>query len=125
MSVIGDSTHYDILKEVKSANYYSIIADEVTDASNKELSLVLRYVYNSKIREVFVDFLEVEMITRKVLANTILHWLRINDIPEADMHGQCYDGSSNMSGARSGARSIVQEVAPKAIYYCTIVQPTA
>ena len=33
------------------------------------------------------------------------------------MRGQCYDGASNMSGARAGVKSIVQEAAPKAMYY--------
>ena len=35
------------------------------------------------------------------------------------MRGQCYDGASNMSGARAGVKSIVQEAAPKAMsYHC-------
>jgi len=35
----------------------------------------------------------------------------------ADMRGQCYDGASNMSGVRSGVKAVVQEEAPKAMYY--------
>ena len=65
----------------------------------------------------FVHFLEVQRITGIVLGNAIIEWLEINDISPADMRGQCYDGASNMSGARAGAKSIVQEVAPKAMYY--------
>ena len=33
-----------------------------------------------------------------------------------DLRGQCYDGSSNMSGAKSGCRALVQEKAPLALY---------
>ncbi len=33
----------DILEEVKSAKFYSIIADEVSN--NEELSLVIRYIH--------------------------------------------------------------------------------
>ena len=105
---------------MKSAKYYSIIADEVTDAANHEdLSLVFRYVYHEGIREVFVDFLEVERITGRVLGEAILSWLKAHDISPADMRGQCYDGASNMSGARSGVKTVVQEAAPKAMcYHC-------
>lgn len=118
VGVIGLKIRSDIIKEVRSAKYYSIIADEVTDAANKEeLSLVIRYVYNGEIREVFVDFLEVERITGRVLGEAILKWLRNNDIFPGDMRGQCYDGASNMCGARSGVKSIVQDAAPKAMYY--------
>ena len=46
-----------------------------------------------------------------------LHWLHVNDISSADMRGQCYDGATNMSGARSGVKSIIQKAAPKAMYY--------
>ena len=61
---------------MKTAKYYSIVADEVTDAANhEELSLVFRYVYNKEIREVFVDFLEVERITGRMQGEAILSWL--------------------------------------------------
>ena len=95
-----------------------IIADEVTDVSNREeLSLVIRYLYNKEVKEVFVDFIEVERITGKVLGESILQWLTSHNISPADMRGQCYDGSSNMSGARSGAKAVVQKAAPKAMYH--------
>lgn len=47
---------------MKAARCYSIIADEVTDVANKKkLPLVICYVQNGEIREVFVEFLEVEV----------------------------------------------------------------
>ena len=33
------------------------------------------------------------------------------------MRGQCYDEASNMSGARSGVKAVVQEAASKALYF--------
>ena len=118
LSVVGDSIRNSIINEVKSARYYSIIADEVTDAANyEELSLVFRYVYNDEIKEVFVDFLQVERITGRVLREAILGWLKVHNISPAEMRGQCYDGASNMSGARSGVKAVIQAEAPKALYY--------
>ena len=38
------------------AKYYTVIADEVADVSNKEqLSLALRYVLDGSVTEVFVE----------------------------------------------------------------------
>ena len=72
----------------------------------------------TKIRlEVFVDFLAVKRITGRVLGEAILSWLNSHDIPVSDMCGQCYDGASNMCGARSGVKAVVQEMASKAMYY--------
>ena len=61
----------------KRAKFYSIIADKVTDGANKEeLSLVFRYVLDDEVREVFVDFLEVERITGTKIGGAILQCLK-------------------------------------------------
>ena len=67
-----------------------VIADEVTDASNKEqLSIVLRYVQVDVVKEVFVGFIYVERIT----GGAILEWLETTGLSPSDMRGQCYDGA--------------------------------
>ena len=58
-----------IMAEVKRAKFYLVIADEVTDMANKEeLSLSLCFVNDGSVKEVFVDFVEVERKTGQVLA---------------------------------------------------------
>lgn len=54
IDVIGDSVTATLVKEVRNATYFSIMADEAWDVSNKEqLSLVARFVdSNGKIRRV-------------------------------------------------------------------------
>ena len=89
----------------------------MTDVANKELSLVLRYIYNEEIKDNFVDFIQVERITGEVLGSTIVEWLTNHNLCLSDMRGQCYDGASNMSGARSGCKTIVQQSAPLAHYF--------
>ena len=61
IQVLGDHILNKILINVKEAKYFSVIADEVTDSSNKEqLAVVLRYVNptDNRIREDLVSFLE-------------------------------------------------------------------
>ena len=103
--------------KVKQVTFFSIIADEVVDVANKEqLSLCLRFVDSSGVHEMFADFVEVERITGAVLADAILQRLAAWGLPLSCLRGQCYDGSSNMSGIRSGCRTLVQNKAPKATY---------
>jgi hypothetical protein len=117
MNVIGRHIRADVFKEVMKDKYFSIIADEVTDISNKEqLSLCLRYVGEDKVKEIFIDFIEVERITGKSLAENILQALTSWRLRHEDIRGQCYDGASNMSGARSGCSAIVKQHAPLAEY---------
>ena len=117
IDVVGQSIQLDIISEVQAAQFYSIIADEVADVANKELSLVLRYIYDEEIKEIFVHFIQVERITGEVLGSTIVEWLTNHNLCLSDMCGQCYDGASNMSGARSGCKTIVQQSAPLAQYF--------
>ena len=117
IEIIGKHIQLDILSEVKEAKFYAIIADEVCDASNKEqLSLCLRYIHGSSVKEMFVDFAEVERITGRELASTILRYLTAWGLPLTNLRGQCYDGASNMAGSRSGCSTIVQQQAPMAVY---------
>ena len=95
IEIIAKLIQLDILCEVKEAKFYSIIADEVCDVSNKEqLSHCLHYIRGCQVKEMFADFVEVERITGRKLANTILTaW----GLPLSNLQGQCYDGTSNMA----------------------------
>ncbi len=117
IEVVGNHIRQGIIDEVKSSKFYTLIADEVTDVSNKEqLSICLRYVHGRTVKEVFVCYRSVERITGKSLADTILSWLYTVGLSPLDMRGQCYDGASNMSGARSGCSTLVRQQAPMATY---------
>lgn len=90
VEVIGKYISNDRVAEVKRGKSYSILADEVTDTADKEeLSLSLHFVLDNSIKEVFVDFLEVERITGPVLAQTILQWLSTHGLSPTIMRGQC------------------------------------
>ena len=117
ISIIGNQIRDDILEEVKAAKYFSVIADEVCDVSNKEqLSIALRYTFDSCIKEVFMDFIVVDRITGNAIAKAILQCLSQWNLSLANLRGQCYDGSSNMAGARSGCKAIILQKAPMAVY---------
>ena len=74
-----------------------MIADEVCDISNKEqFSICLRYVHDKAVKEMFLDFVEVERIKGYVLATALLRCLSDWGLSYVDMRGQCYDGSTNM-----------------------------
>lgn len=115
--IVGYQICNDILEEVKEAKYFSVIADEVYDVSNKEqLSLSLQYALDSCVKEVFMDFVFVDRITGSAIAEAILQCLSQWDLSLANLRGQCYDGSSNMAGARSGCKANILQEAPMAVY---------
>ena len=76
-------------------------------------------VYNGAVKEVFLDFFEVEHITGKYLVDTIIKAIATWELGLENLRGQCFDGASSMSGAKSGCSAIIKQHAPLAMYtYC-------
>ena len=79
IDVLADQIKQQIVQKVKAAKWYTVIADEVTDASNKEqLSIVLRYVEGDSlsVREDLIGFVECDTgISGRSLANKITSFL--------------------------------------------------
>ena len=121
--MLGDHICNVILRKVRSSLCYTLIADEVTDCSNKEqLCIVISYVKpgTASIREDLVTFLECDSgITGKALADKMLGFVR-NHLDPSKMRGQAYDGANNMSGKTNGATARISSQYPLALYtHCT------
>ena len=118
IQIVGNTVRNKIISDIKSANFFLILADEVTDCSNQEqLSLAIRFVDSEgSIREEFMDFVSVDRITGEVLSSAILARLQSWDIPITNCRGQGYDGASNMSSSVCGVQGRIQQHAPLAFY---------
>ena len=71
------TNHTGIAKEVKTAKYFAIIADETTDSSHREqLCLCIRYLSlnscNVTVKEEFVGFIGMNDVSAQSIANEIL-----------------------------------------------------
>ena len=80
------------------------MADEATDASNKEQFLIcLRWVDDEfEVHEEFIGLYEIDNLTANTLAAAIKDTLLRMNLHLSRCRRQCYDGVSNMSGARHG-----------------------
>ena len=106
IDILGDQIRQKILEQAK---WFTIIADEVTDLSNKEIMcLVLRYVDQASelIREDFIGFLECDTgTTGRSLANKITSNLQSYSLDLKFLRGQAY-----------GAVSVISSEYPLALY---------
>ena len=117
ISSIGHVIGQAVVKRVRSARFFSVLADETTDSGRKEqLSLCLRYVADGKLCEDFLDFTEVTDLTGHGLGNSIMQEMRSHGLDLTHLVSQGYDGASAMSGALNGAQAVVQVAYPQAIY---------
>lgn len=106
-----------IIEEVREAQYFSILADEVTSHNQEQLALCVRFVdAQGQIREEFIEFLKLKNITGLNIAATIKQELSDLCLPIQNIVGQGYDGASNMSSAKVGVQKSIRDEAPLAAY---------
>ena len=112
ISILGEQIRESIVNQIPfDAPYFSILADEVTDVSNREqLSLVIRFVdSDGNIHEEFLGFQNLQRITGEAIASSILDTLPQWNLDIKNCRGQGYDGASNMSSSRRGTQALVRE----------------
>ena len=119
ISILREQIRESIVNQIPfDAPYFSILADEVTDVSNREqLSLVIRFVdSDGNIHEEFLGFQNLQRITGEAIASSILDTLPQWNLDIKNCRGQGYDGASNMSSSRRGTQALIREKSPKAVY---------
>lgn len=106
-----------IKKEIQESKIFSILLDETTDVSHTEqVSFVVRYVHNMKIKERFIQVCNVHSTSGDALENLVMTLLEENDLKIENIRGQGYDGAANMSGHYKGLQSRILRQNPKALY---------
>lgn len=118
LSLMSNAVVRDIIEDIKKGDcdYYSLIADEYADVSNKEqLSLNFRWLDDDLIaNEDFIGFYEIPDIAAETITNAIEDVLTRVQLSLDECRGQCYDGASNMLGKKSGVAKRIQDKQPKA-----------
>ena len=98
--ILGDHIGEQIIAKVKNAGWFSVIADEVTDSSNKQhLSLVVRYVDSEEgfARSDLVDLIDCDTgISGQSITNKIVISLKTYMLNRNMLRGQGYDGAGNV-----------------------------
>ena len=100
------ATHllHKLLREICSAEWYSIIADETRDTSGAEqLGISIRWVENDyQVHEDLIGLLEVETKDTATLCTVIKDVLLRVNLQLTQCCGQAYDGAANMVGHLNG-----------------------
>ncbi|XP_019859751.1 PREDICTED: uncharacterized protein LOC100638670 [Amphimedon queenslandica] len=121
LDILGNIITQKIVTKIEMASYYSIIiADKVTDCSNKEqLAIVLRCVNadDNVIHEDLLAFLECDSgITGSALSQKIISFLVSLGLDLSKLRDQAYDGAGNMSGSLKGTAALIFKDHPLALY---------
>nr|XP_047139188.1 zinc finger MYM-type protein 1-like [Hydra vulgaris] len=99
-----------ILKELKAAQYYSLIVDSTPDIANvDQLVIALRYVLPSGVpAERFLIVILNSGHKSEEMSNVVMDFPNSHNIPIENCRGQSYDNARNMSGQYSGLQSRIK-----------------
>ena len=117
VNAIARETSKAIIKDLDNG-FFSILVDESRDISVKEqMALVLRYV-NKKgiIIERFLGIVHVASTTILPLKYAIGCLLCEHNLSLSKLHGQGYDGASNMKGDINGLNTLILKENKSAFY---------
>ena len=108
----------EISSKMKRSNFFTLKAGETADISNQEQVVVcIRWVGDDLIsHEDFVSLKPVARCTAEEIVQVLMDALEDIELKIEDCRGQCYDGASVMSGAKSGVAKRIKLVNPKCLY---------
>eukprot|EP00731_Ephydatia_muelleri_P025509 Em0017g592a len=103
---------------LREAKYFTIMADEVTDASNREQVVVcFRWVDSDfEPHKDFVGLHKVDKINADTLVAVIKDVVLRMNLDLHNCRGQCYDGAASMAGSRTGTATQLHQVEERAIF---------
>ena len=117
INLMGHAVLRALLKDIREACWFSIIADETRDISNKEqLAIGIRWVDEKcKVQEDLIGLVHVPSTTSATLTAAIKDILVRCVLPLSNCRGQAYDGAANMMGHLHGVGTQIQAEQPVAI----------
>ena len=107
----------DVVRKV-SGKWYTIMVDETTDLSNTEqMVFCLRYVDDDlEVHEEVIGLYSLDSTSADSILATVQDILLRMNLRIDHCRGQCYDGASNMAGAKSGVAKRLNDLEPRALY---------
>ena len=108
----------NIGKKLQAAKFFTIMADESADISNKEqLVVCIRWVDDDlTAQEEFIGLHPLKDTSSKAIFDVLSDAILRLGIKISDGRGQCYDGAEAMSGAKNGVAKKFKEQNPKILY---------
>ena len=118
LQIMALSIVREISSSIRKSPFFSVMADETADQSNKEqVVIVIRYADDDLIaQEEFIGLSVVDSIDAATLTAVIKDCLLRMNLPLHNCCGQCYDGASSMSGAKTGVAKQISDEESRAIY---------
>lgn len=118
IDIMGQNLLRNILADIRDAQFFAVIADEVRDVSNHEqLGISIRWVDKEmEVQESFIGLIDLPKCDAATITSVIRDILLRCSLPIVMCRGQAYDGAPTMAGHINGVAAQIQKEEPRAIY---------
>lgn len=118
LEIMSLNIQQELIKSIKEAEYFSIIADSTTDISAiEQFSLCIRYVNsNFEVNEIFTGLYNTPDSKSSTFFCAIKDILVRLTLSTQNLRGHCFDGAANMSGKLNGVKKLIEDIQPKSCY---------
>ena len=122
LDAIGIWVEKTLLKRLRQAPYYSIMADECTDVFIiEELSIYCRWIENGEATEHFIEIVPLKNADAENIHLQLMDCIKEKNIQVSKLIGMGFDGAATFSGKRSGVQARIRRHSPHAFFvhfYC-------
>ena len=118
IKLMSDFVLRGLLNEIRCTQWFTLIADEATDISNKEqMCVVIRWVDDMyEINEDPIGLIQLPKTDANTLTSALKDVLVRCILPLSQCRGQAYDGASAMSGRIKGVATQIKNEQPAALH---------
>lgn len=118
LRIFGNDLLREIASNIRSSEFFGILADECTDLSNLEqLVTCIRWVDDDlEAHEDYIGLVDIPCANAETITHTLKDILMRLGLPIEKARSQCYDGCSTMSGEKSGVAKRIKDDEPRCLY---------
>ena len=118
IKTLGLQVLRNIATDIHNSPFVTVMADESTDASNREqFTVIIRRVSEDlQVDEEFIGVYQTSTTDAAILAALIKgFFIRLN-VSMKKLRGQSFDGASAISGYRTGVAKRIHDIEPRAVF---------
>ena len=126
MEALGIWVEESLLKRLRQASCFSIMADECTDVSTvEEMSVFCRWEEGGSPEEHFLEIIHLKRANAESIYSALVECLKEKDLQVSRIVGMGFDGASTFSGKKTGVQTRIKKLAPHALFvhcHCHLLQ---
>ena len=111
IEALGTWVEKSLLKRLRQASCFSIMADECTDVSTvEEMSVFCRWEEGGSPEEHFIEIIHLNQANAESIYTALVECLKEKNLQVSNIVGMGFDGASTFSGKKTGVQTRIKKM---------------